>query len=59
MKKITHIILIISGLFLLGCTQLVTAPISIAGTVAKTTFGVAGAAGGMVVDTVIPNSGDN
>ena len=35
-----------------GCTQVVTAPVKLAGAVVSTTFDVAGAAGGAVVNTV-------
>ena len=35
-----------------GCTQVVTAPISVAGSVVEAGFGMVGAAGGAVVDTV-------
>jgi len=50
MKKfiITTIITLIS----MGCTQVVTAPISLAGTAVSTTLDVAGSAGGAVVNTV-------
>jgi uncharacterized protein YceK len=39
-----------------GCTQIVTAPISVAGSVAGATIKVAGAAGGAVVNTVTGGS---
>jgi hypothetical protein len=35
-----------------GCTQIVTAPIAVASKVVTTTFDIAGAAGGAVVNTV-------
>jgi hypothetical protein len=35
-----------------GCTQIVTAPISLAGAVVDTTLDVAGSAGGAVVNTI-------
>jgi len=43
--------------FISGCTQIVTAPISLAGTAVSTTLDVAGSAGGAVVNTV--TGGDN
>ena len=56
MKTLT---LCIPILFLLsGCTQIVTAPISLAGAVVSTTLDVAGAAGGAVVNTVTGGSSD-
>jgi hypothetical protein len=39
-------------IWLAGCTQIVTAPISVAGSVVEAGFGMVGAAGGAVVDTV-------
>jgi len=43
----------ISALFILsGCTQIVTAPISLAGSAVSTTLDVVGSAGGAVVNTV-------
>lgn len=39
-----------------GCTQIVTAPISIAGKAVTTTLDVAGAAGGAVVNTITGGS---
>ncbi len=56
MKK--HILLL-SVLLFSGCTQIVTAPISVAGAVVSTTFDVAGAAGGAVVNTVTGGSSDD
>ena len=41
-----------------GCTQIVTAPISLAGKAVSTTLDVAGAAGGAVVNTVTGGSDD-
>jgi len=41
-----------------GCTQVVTAPVKLAGAVVSTTFDVAGAAGGAVVNTVTGGSDD-
>jgi len=35
-----------------GCTQIVTAPISVVGAVAETGIGIVGAAGGALADTV-------
>jgi len=43
-------------LALTGCTQIVTAPISLAGSAVSTTFDVVGAAGGAVVSTVTGGS---
>jgi phosphate/sulfate permease len=42
--------LLIFGLFFAGCTQVVTAPVSLATTVVGTTVDVASAAGGAVYD---------
>ena len=42
-----------------GCTQIVTAPISIAGSAVGATLDVAGAAGGAVVNTVTGNGDDD
>jgi len=42
-----------------GCTQIVTAPISIAGKAVGATIDVAGAAGGAVVNTVTGGSDDD
>jgi len=55
MKK--HILLL-STLLFSGCTQIVTAPISVAGAVVSTSLDVAGAAGGAVVNTVTGGSSD-
>ena len=41
-----------------GCTQVVTAPISVAGKAVSTTFDVVGAAGGAVVNTVTGGSSE-
>ncbi len=41
-----------------GCTQVVTAPVKLAGAVVTTTFDVAGAAGGAVVNTVTGGGSD-
>ena len=41
-----------------GCTQIVTAPVSLAGKAVTTTLDVAGAAGGAVVNTVTGGSKD-
>ncbi len=41
-----------------GCTSIVTAPISVASSVVEAGFGVVGAAGGAVVDTVTGGSND-
>ncbi len=56
MKKI--ILLIIMILSINGCTQIVTAPISLAGTAVSTTVDVAGSVGGAVVNTVSGGSKD-
>ena len=55
MKKL---IIISTILMLSGCTQIVTAPIAVAGAVVSTTLDVAGAAGGAVVNTVTGGSSD-
>jgi len=39
-----------------GCTQIITAPISVASSVVEATVDVAGAAGGAVVNTVTGGS---
>ncbi len=49
MKNLTPLLLALS---LSGCTQIVTAPIAVASKVVTTTFDIAGAAGGAVVNTV-------
>ncbi len=41
-----------------GCTQIVTAPISLAGSAVSTTLDVAGSAGGAIVNTVTGGSDD-
>ena len=52
-------ILLLALLFLLfGCTQVVTAPVKLAGAVVGTTLDVAGAAGGAVVNTVTGGGSD-
>ena len=53
MKKLT-LYSIFGFWFLTGCTQVVTAPIYVAGAVATTTIDVAGAA----VDAAIPDGDD-
>ncbi len=56
MKKVAFFII---GIFLFGsCTQIVTAPVKLAGTAVSTTLDVAGAAGGAVVNTVTGGSED-
>ena len=55
--KIIIIIPII--LIFTGCTQVITAPISLAGAVASTTLDVAGSAGGAVVNTVTGGSSED
>jgi len=54
MKRRIGILLLLPGLagWLGGCTQVITAPISVAGSVVEAGFGMVGAAGGAVVDTV-------
>ncbi len=52
-------ILYLTLLFLFsGCTQVITAPVKLAGAVVGTTLDVAGAAGGAVVNTVTGGSSD-
>jgi len=54
-----NILFIATALILLnGCTQIVTAPISLAKTAVTTTLDVAGAAGGAVVNTVTGGGDD-
>ena len=55
LKIVTLITLIV---FITGCTQVVTAPIAVAGKVVTTTIDVAGAAGGAVVNTISGGSDD-
>ena len=55
MKKLIIVFLII---LFTGCTQVVTAPIRLAGTVVDTTFDVVGAAGGAIVNTVSGGNSD-
>ena len=51
---------LVASLFILGgCTQIVTAPISLASKAVTTTLDVAGAAGGAVVNTVTGGSDDD
>jgi hypothetical protein len=52
MKKYALLFALIAFLSLGGCTQVVTAPIHIAGAAVGATLDVAGAAGGAVVNTV-------
>jgi uncharacterized protein YceK len=52
MKKHTLTLLIFTFASMSGCTQIVTAPISIAGAAVGATLDVAGSAGGAVVKTV-------
>jgi uncharacterized protein YceK len=53
MKNVRYpTIFLLALLCLSGCTQIVTAPISVAGSVVEAGFGMVGAAGGAVVDTV-------
>ena len=52
------ILAIIATFFISGCTQIVTAPVSLAGSAVSTTLDVAGSAGGAVVKTVTGGSDD-
>jgi len=52
MKKQTLILTILSLLVLSGCTQVVTAPIKVAGAAVSTTLDVAGSAAGAVTKAV-------
>jgi uncharacterized protein YceK len=52
MKKYTVLLTLVALLSLGGCTQVVTAPIRVAGAAVGATLDVAGAAGGAVVNTV-------
>ena len=52
MKKQTLILILFVLISLNGCTQIVTAPIRIAGAAAGATLDVAGSAAGAVVKTV-------
>jgi len=54
-KTILYLSLLLS---LSACTQVVTAPVKLAGAVVSTTLDVAGAASGAVVNTVTGGSGD-
>ena len=54
-KQIPYLIFLLIPI-LSGCTQIVTAPISLASTVVSSTIDVAGAAGGAVVNTVTGGS---
>jgi len=54
-KQILYLILPFLFLFS-GCTQIVTAPVKLAGAVVGTTFDVVGSAGGAVVNTVTGGS---
>ena len=55
-----YIFTIVASLFILGgCTQIVTAPISLAGSAVSTTLDVAGSAGGAVVNTVTGGNDDD
>ncbi len=56
MKKIFFTLTI--SLLISGCTQIVTAPIKVAGAAASATIDVAGAASGAVVNTVTGGSKD-
>ena len=52
------ILAIIAAFFISGCTQIVTAPVSLAGSAVSTTLDVTGSAGGAVVNTVTGGSDD-
>jgi len=53
------ILIAILSLFIFsGCTQIVTAPISLAGSAVSNTLDVAGSAGGAVVNTVTGGDDD-
>ena len=55
-----RVIYAVSVIFLAsGCTTLVTAPISVAGTVVSTAFDIAGSAGGAIVNTVTGGDSDD
>ena len=55
-----YILALAASLFIIsGCTQIVTAPISLAGKAVTTTLDVAGAAGGAVVNTLSGGSDDD
>ena len=56
MKK--FLLLIVTIFIFTGCTQVVTAPISLVGSAASATLDVAGSAGGAVVNTVTGGSDD-
>lgn len=56
MKNLFYIT--VAAILLNGCTQIVTAPISLAKTAVTTTLDVAGAAGGAVVNTVTGGGDD-
>jgi uncharacterized protein YceK len=57
MKK--YLLGIIALFLISGCTQIVTAPISLAGKAVSTTLDVAGSAGGAIVNTVTGGSDDD
>jgi len=52
------LIFLVALLLITGCTQVVTAPISLAGTAVSTTLDVVGSAGGAVVKTVTGGGDD-
>ena len=52
MKKRITLLAFLTMIALSGCTQIVTAPISLAGAAASATLDVAGSAAGAVVKTV-------
>jgi len=56
MKKLILLSAVLLFIIFSGCTQVVTAPIKLAGAVVGTTLDVAGAAGGAVVNTVTGGS---
>ena len=54
-----YLLALVASLFILsGCTQIVTAPVSLAGSAVSTTLDVAGSAGSAVVNTVTGGSDD-
>jgi uncharacterized protein YceK len=53
------LIIFLTSLILSGCTQIVTAPVSLAGKAVSTTLDIAGSAGGAVVNTVTGGDDDD
>jgi len=54
----TGVTVLLLGIGVSGCTSIVTAPISVASSVVEAGFGMVGAAGGAVVDTVTGGGND-